>query len=82
MVVYAKAGEPSRLAFAIGRRAVPSSVRRNRLRRVARERFRQLELSGFDVVLVAFRGAKNTQQVTLEKQIERIFSALGKQCAD
>ena len=49
---------PPRLGFAIARKHVGSAVRRNRIKRIARESFRHHSriLQGFDVVLVSRRG--------------------------
>jgi ribonuclease P protein component len=73
---------PPRLAFAITRKHVGSAVRRNRIKRIARESFRRhwRILQGFDVVLVsrrdlgaaeprALRTALDTQWVTLNKRL-------------
>ncbi|MGB0722343.1 MAG: ribonuclease P protein component [Gammaproteobacteria bacterium] len=48
----------ARLGFAIGKKAVPHAVQRNRLKRVGRESFRRHhgELPGVDIVLLARRG--------------------------
>ena len=50
----------SRLGMVIGKKAVPSSVQRNRLKRTLREAFRTMELPAVDVVALARRGITDT----------------------
>jgi ribonuclease P protein component len=54
-VLYRRSGqEPSRLGMTASARRIRGAVKRNRLRRLIRESFRQrvLELSGLDIVVV------------------------------
>ncbi|MGB0711923.1 MAG: ribonuclease P protein component [Gammaproteobacteria bacterium] len=57
----------ARLGFAVGRKAVPRAVARNRIKRVTRESFRHHHdaLPGVDIVLLARRGLDQRSNASL-----------------
>jgi ribonuclease P protein component len=81
--VLAKLNEVSRkrLGLAISRRAAPLAVQRNRLRRLARESFRHLELAPLDYVVVAKRDAAAAANPVLRSSLDRHFSRLSQRSA-
>jgi ribonuclease P protein component len=76
--VLANAGGQARLGLAIAKRAVPASVDRNRLRRIARETFRILrsELGALDCVIGAKPGAGEIDNARLRADLERLLRRL------
>lgn len=71
----------TRLGLAISRRVAPRAVDRNRLRRMARESFRQLELASLDYVVVAKRDAVNATNPTLRGSLDRHFNRLSQRAS-
>jgi ribonuclease P protein component len=69
---------PPRLGFAIARKHVGSAVRRNRIKRIARESFRHHSriLQGFDVVLVSRRGLDQAEPSALRVALDAQWGAL------
>jgi len=78
--VLAKINDVStaRLGLAISRRAAPRAVDRNRLRRLARESFRQLELSALDYVVMAKREAAAAANPVLRASLDQHFQRLSR----
>lgn len=76
--VLAKLNELSeaRLGLAISKRVAPRAVDRNRLRRLARESFRKLDLAPLDYIVMAKKDAANTMNVTLADSLDRHFVRL------
>ncbi|MDX1561994.1 MAG: ribonuclease P protein component [Gammaproteobacteria bacterium] len=66
----------ARLGLAISRRAASRAVDRNRLRRLARESFRQLDLAPLDFVVMAKPPAVATDNATLRTSLDRHFTRL------
>lgn len=66
----------ARLGLAISRRTAPRAVDRNRLRRLARESFRQLELAPLDYVVMARRDAVGAESQSLRISLDRHFTRL------
>jgi ribonuclease P protein component len=66
----------ARLGLAISRRAAPRAVDRNRIRRLARESFRQLELAAVDYVVMARNDAVQAENTTLRTSLDRHFTRL------
>jgi len=66
----------TRLGLAVSRRVAPRAVDRNRLRRMARESFRHLELAPLDYVVVAKRDAIHATKPTLRVSLDRHFNRL------
>jgi ribonuclease P protein component len=66
----------ARLGLAISRRVAPRAVDRNRLRRLAREAFRQLELAPLDYVVMARKEAVAATNPEIRTSLDRHFSRL------
>jgi len=81
--VLAKLNELStaRLGLAISRRVAPRAVDRNRLRRLAREAFRQLELAPLDFVVMAKKDAVHAANPAVRNSLDRHFSRLSERAA-
>lgn len=75
----ANAQAGARLGLAISARAVPDAVDRNRIKRQARETFRQhrARLPALDVVLMARPGAAGAARPELRGAFERLWQRLG-----
>jgi ribonuclease P protein component len=70
-----------RLGLAISRKAAPRAVDRNRLRRLARESFRQQSLAALDYVVMASRDAVNAGKPELRTSLDRHFERLSRRAA-
>jgi ribonuclease P protein component len=66
----------ARLGLAISRRSAPRAVDRNRIRRLARESFRQLELAPLDYVVMARHEAVSAEKSLLRSSLDRHFTRL------
>lgn len=66
----------ARLGLAISRRVARRAVDRNRLRRLARESFRQLELAPLDFIVMAKREALAAENLQLRMSLDRHFTRL------
>jgi len=71
----------ARLGLAISRRVAPRAVDRNRLRRLAREAFRQLELAPLDYVVMAKRDAIAATNPDVRSSLDRHFRRLSERVA-
>jgi ribonuclease P protein component len=76
--VLARLNERSeaRLGLAISRRVVPRAVDRNRLRRLARESFRQLTLAPLDYVVMARKDVLDAANPIVRGSLDRHFVRL------
>ena len=76
-VVHAVAGVPgrSRLGIALTRRLIPSSVERNRVRRVVREVFRRhaLKQAGMDCVVMLRSRPPSGGGASLARELTELF---------
>lgn len=72
--------EHPRLGMVIGKKSVKLSVERNRIKRQIRESFRlhQLELSNWDIVIVARRGVADQTNAELAKQFDKLWRKLAR----
>jgi ribonuclease P protein component len=72
-----------RLGLAIAARIIGGSVRRNRIKRLVRESFRQHqhELPAVDIVVNARNGARDADNVAIVRSLEKHWRAVIKQCA-
>lgn len=70
-----------RLGLVIGKKSVKLSVERNRIKRQIRETFRQhqLELAGWDVVIVARKGLADLDNPELARQFTKLWKRLSRQ---
>lgn len=72
----------ARLGLAISKRVAPRAVDRNRLRRLARESFRQLELVPLDYVVMAQKEAVNATNPKLLSSLNGHFLRLSQRAGD
>lgn len=73
----------TRFGFTVGRRAVPTAVGRNRVRRRIREAVRLLSVeAGWDVVLIARRDAKTASFLQLREAAQGLFRRAGLERCD
>ncbi len=75
-------GRP-RLGFAVGRKAVPRAVGRNRIKRQARELFRnqQAELPALDFLVMARPPAAAADRGRLRDSLDRHLTKVAERCA-
>lgn len=71
----------ARLGLAISRRVAPRAVDRNRLRRLAREAFRQLQLAPLDFVVMAKKDALAAANPEIRSSLDRHFGRLSQRAA-
>lgn len=69
-----------RLGLVIGKKSVKLSVERNRIKRQIRETFRhhQLELAGWDIVIIARKGLAGLDNPELAKQFAKLWKRLSR----
>jgi len=69
-----------RLGLVIGKKSVKLSVERNRIKRQIRETFRhhQLELAGWDIVIVARKGLADLDNPELARQFAKLWKRLSR----
>lgn len=79
---YANDRGDARIGLAISRKAARRAVARNRLKRLARETFRQHQgdLAGIDVVVMARPGAESQDNRELRASLERHCTELARRC--
>jgi len=68
----------ARLGVVVSKRNVPKAVKRNQVKRLAREVFRlkQIDLNDLDIVLVARKKANIATKEELERCLEKLFVLL------
>ncbi len=73
--VVPNAGDGARLGLAISKRVSKSAVRRNRIKRLARESFRvaRAELPAFDILLTARSSAVQQDNAALRDDLQRLW---------
>ncbi len=71
---------PARLGMAVAKKVAKRAVDRNRLKRLARESFRQHKhsLAGFDIVLLARHASVNASNQELFQSLEKHWSRVAK----
>ena len=64
----------------IGKKSVKLSVERNRIKRQIRETFRhhQMELAGWDIVIIARKGLADLDNPELAKQFAKLWKRLSR----
>ena len=69
-----------RLGLVIGKKSVKLSVERNRIKRQIRESFRQhqMQLTGWDIVLVARKGLADLSNAELSQQFSKLWKRLAR----
>jgi len=75
-VVATPGGEYPRLGLAIGRKASPRAVVRNRIKRIVRDVFRHASLPALDIVVVARGGLDAIPRARLRADIEHAMTHL------
>lgn len=84
-LVHVAAGRPgiSRLGIALTRRVTPSSVHRNRIKRMVRELFRRhpVKQAGLDLVVALRERLDAAGHASLGAEVRSLFDQLSKQCA-
>lgn len=72
----------ARLGLAVGKRVAPRAVDRNRIKRIARESFRQHQdqLPPVDLVLVARGRARSAPRARLHQGLEDLWQQVVKRC--
>jgi len=70
--------DTARLGLAVSRRVSTDAVRRNRIKRVARESFRRIraELPAIDILLIARESADAHDNATLRADLEALWRRL------
>jgi len=70
--------QTARIGFAIAKKRIASAVRRNRIRRLTRESFRQNrnELSNVDIVIMAQPAAQQASNAQLFKSLEHHWNKI------
>jgi ribonuclease P protein component len=79
--ILARASEQTtpRLGLTVSKRVAKRAVDRNRVKRLARETFRQLnELPNWDFVVLARPAAASATKAELRRSLERLFARLSK----
>jgi ribonuclease P protein component len=81
--VQANNDSHARVGLSIAARIIGGAVRRNRIKRLIRESFRQHqhELPAVDIVVNARSAARNADNSTVVQSLERHWQAVIKQCA-
>ena len=76
-------GTIPRLGLSIAARIIGNAVRRNRIKRLIRESFRQHqhELPAVDIVVNARSGARDADKTLLTRSLEKHWRTVIKQCA-
>lgn len=76
------AGEGARLGLVVARKGIRLATRRNRIKRVARETFRQHagQLASIDVLFLSRRGMDELPPARQTRQLREAWSELGRLC--
>jgi ribonuclease P protein component len=76
-------GDAPRLGLSVAARIIGGAVRRNRIKRLVRESFRQHqhELPAVDIVVNARSGARDADNAAIVRSLEKHWRAVTKQCA-
>ena len=81
LLMLARPGEQPfhRLGLAVAKKHVPHAVKRNLIKRIAREQFRRLSNSQapLDIVILSRPGARDADRHQLARTMGRLFHRLG-----
>lgn len=83
VLVRPSGGSSARLGLSIAAKIIGGAVRRNRIKRLIRESFRhhQHDLPAVDIVVNARAGARNADNATIVRSLEKHWRSVSKQCA-
>ena len=78
----APGGVPARLGLAVAKKRIRRANRRNRVKRLVRESFRESQdrLAGLDLVVIALAAADREPGPVLRGSLERHWAALSEEC--
>ena len=81
--VRANGGPCARLGLSVAARIIGNAVRRNHLKRLIRESFRhhQHDLPAVDIVINARAGARDVDNATIVRSLERHWRTVSERCA-
>jgi ribonuclease P protein component len=70
--------QTARIGFAISKKRIASAVRRNRVRRIARESFRhhRNEIGNVDIVIMAQPAAQRASNADIHKSLDRHWNKI------
>ena len=74
--------EVSRLGTAVSKKAVRTSIQRNRLKRIIRESFRHENLSGCDLVVTVRSAVVNADNRVLYQSLRKLWQELLSRCVN
>ncbi|MFZ5503570.1 MAG: ribonuclease P protein component [Pseudomonadota bacterium] len=74
----------SRLGVSVGKKLLPAAVKRNRVKRIVREAFRQQNIRqlGLDVVVLARRGCLSETRKACADKLKQLFVLVENKCAE
>jgi ribonuclease P protein component len=77
-------GDAARLGLAVSKRTARHATRRNRLKRIIRESFRQADpaLPAIDIVVISKASADATPADALRASLDRHWRRIARRCAD
>lgn len=80
LIVRPSDGQAPKLGLAIAKKQLPKAVSRNRVKRLARETFRQQKqaLKGYDMVVLGRRGMTQADNATLIKSFKHLLNKIQK----
>jgi ribonuclease P protein component len=81
--VRPNSGPTARLGLSMAARIIGGAVRRNRVKRLIRESFRQHQhqFPNVDIVVNGRSGARTADNAAIVRSLERHWQAVSKQCA-
>lgn len=81
LLVLVQAGVPTRIGFIASKKSVGGAVERNRARRrlreILRRRWPRLPVTGFRILVIAYRGALSATHQELASDLERLLADAG-----
>jgi ribonuclease P protein component len=81
LLVLARPGVPTRVGFIASKKSVGGAVERNRARRrlreILRRRWPRIPLTGYWILVIAYRGAPTAPHQELASDLERLLATAG-----